>query len=212
MNVKQFTFNPFAENTYVAWDPESLEAVIIDPGMIDRAEEQRIADFIREKNLRLVHLVNTHLHVDHTFGEEFIRDNYGLKVEANAGDTAMGLRRDAQARSFGLSVSPMPLSIDVNLKDGDTVYFGNESLKVLEVPGHSPGSIVLYSPDQAVLFTGDVLFQHSIGRTDLAGGNHRQLIEGINAKLMTLPDETLVLPGHGPSTTIGEERKFNPYF
>lgn len=211
MNVKQFTFNPFAENTYVAWDTDTLDAVIIDPGMINPAEEKRLVDFISEKNLRPVHLVNTHLHLDHTFGDDFVARRYGLDVEACDNDAELGRRRDVQARGFGLNVAPGPLEIDRHLHEGDEITFGNETLHVIEVPGHSPGSIVLYSPDQAVLFTGDVLFQHSIGRTDLAGGNHAQLIEGITTKLLSLPDETLVLPGHGPSTTIGEERKFNPY-
>lgn len=211
MKVKEFTFNMFGVNTYIAWDEKSLEAAIIDPGMIDDNENQSLTDFIKENNLRPVHLINTHLHLDHTFGDSYVTDTYGLKLEANNGDAEFGLRRDVQARGFGLPFSPEPIEIDINLTDGDTIHIGNERLEVMTVPGHSPGSIVLYDCKGGILFSGDVLFRHSIGRTDLAGGNHRQLIEGIRQKLMTLPDGTIVYPGHGDPTTIGKERLTNMF-
>ena len=211
IKIKRFTFNMFGENTYVLWDEDSREAAIVDPGMIYPEEQQEIARFVESNRLRLVHLVNTHLHVDHTFGEEFIKDNYGLKVEAHLGDEPFGLRRDVQARSFGLGISPMPLSIDVPLKEGDKIYLGNSVLEIIEVPGHSPGGIVVYAPKEGFALTGDSVFKGSIGRTDLSGGNHEQLLREIRRKVMVLPDSTVLYPGHGPETTVGEERRSNPF-
>lgn len=211
MKVKDFTFNMFGVNTYVLWNTDTLEAAVVDPGMISQDEEHAIADFIKLNGLGVVHLVNTHLHIDHTFGEEFIRDNYGVKVEANRADSFLGEARQAQARMFGLNLSPLPLSIDVELNDGDKIFLGDECLEVMTVPGHSPGSIVLYAPQSGFVLTGDVLFKQSIGRTDLVAGNHNQLVDGIKAKLLTLPPETVVYPGHGPSTTIGDEIRHNAF-
>lgn len=211
MKVKAFTYNMFGVNTYVVYDPGTLEAAIVDPGMIDRREERVLVDFIKENNLRPVHLINTHLHIDHTFGDDFVTATYGLKLEANGGDRRFGEHRDIQARGFGLPLSPEPIEIDVELNDGDRVYIGNKTLEVMTVPGHSPGSIVLYDREEGWIISGDVLFHGSIGRTDLAGGNHQQLIEEIHKKLLTLPDDTVVYPGHGPATTIGRERLCNMF-
>lgn len=201
----------FGVNTYIVWDAETLEAAVIDPGMISKAENQILTDFIKTHNLRPVHLINTHLHIDHTFGDDFVKTSYGLGLEANENDSEFGRRRDAQARGFGLGLSPEPIEIDVNLKDGDRVYIGNDYLEVATVPGHSPGSIVLIDRKDGFVIAGDVLFKGSIGRTDLAGGNHRLLIDAIHRKLLTLPDNTVVYPGHGEPTTIGREKKSNMF-
>ena len=209
MKIKRFTFNMFGVNTYILWDPETLQAAIIDPGMITSDDNQRIDSFIKENNLKLIHLINTHLHLDHTFGDDYISTTYGLKLQANDGDSRIGQLRSVQARGFGMVMDLPPLTIHTSLNSGDKINLGNQHLVVSNLPGHSPGSIVLYSPEDGFVLTGDVLFCRSIGRTDLAGGNFDQLIKGIRNILLPLPDSTIVYPGHGEPTTIGEERSEN---
>lgn len=211
MEIKQFEFNIFGVNTYVTWDTSSRAAAVIDPGMTNRAETKEIADFIAENELSVTHLINTHMHIDHSFGVEFIRNSYGVGLEAHPDDAFLATRLNEQAKMFHLPLSVDALTIDRELHEGDTIQFGDDSLKVLHVPGHSPGSIVLYNEKAGFVITGDVLFNGSIGRTDLPGGNHGVLLEGIADKLMTLPLSTVVYPGHGPSTTIGREIQFNPF-
>lgn len=202
----------FGVNTYIVWDPESKNAAIVDPGMISDYDNKQIEKFIADNSLQLKHLVNTHLHLDHTFGNDFIKKRYITETEANTNDAFLGNQRQGQARMFGVDKPIEPLNVDIALKDGDKIQIGEDYLLVIEVPGHSPGSIALYSPSSKFVITGDALFQGSIGRTDLPGGDHEQLIGSISQKLFTLPPETKVYPGHGPSTTIAIERKFNPYF
>ena len=211
LKVKEFQFNMWGVNTYVVYDTDSLEAAVIDPGMINASEEKIMADFIEANNLKVTHLVNTHLHIDHTFGDDFIRTAYGVPLEAHEADAFLGNGRQAQARMFGLGITIDPVAIDVPVKEGDRIYIGKDYLEAIHVPGHSPGSIVLYSPAGGFAIAGDVLFQNSIGRTDLVAGDHALLIKGITDKLLTLPDSTIVYPGHGPSTTIGNEKRFNPF-
>ncbi len=211
LKIKSFEFNAFGVNTYVVWDDVTRECAVIDPGMATAADTALLESFIDDRHLTVVHLVNTHLHIDHTLGDDFVIDRYGTPLEANENDEFLGEARDGQARMFGMRVPfTSPLKIGVRLKEGDKIMIGSEALDVLEVPGHSPGSLVLYAPSAGFVITGDVLFRRSIGRTDLPGGSYRQLIDGITAKLMRLPDDTVVYPGHGPSTTIGEERRMNP--
>ena len=151
------------------------------------------------------------MHIDHSFGITHISQKYGLKPECNSADQFLAERLREQARMFGLHISIDDLKIDVNLKDGDKLLLGDEEIHILQVPGHSPGSIVIYAPESAFVISGDVLFNSSIGRTDLPGGNYKQLIDTINLKLLSLPDDTIVYPGHGPETTIGNEKLNNPY-
>ncbi len=190
MNVSRFTVNPFGENTYVLWDDDSREAAIVDPGVSNDRERQALEDFIEREHLRPVHLINTHMHIDHVLGNLWIRDKYGLKVEANPADDFLGNALLAQARTFGMRVQVAPHASEVPLRQGDRLYVGKEPIEILEVPGHSPGSI---------------------GRTDLAGGDHATLINSIRTRLLSLPDDTAVLPGHGPESTIGREKQYNPY-
>lgn len=211
MEIKQFEFNLFGVNTYITWDEASRQAAVIDPGMTSRAEVNQIDGFIAEKSLTVTHLINTHMHIDHSFGVEYIRKRYGVKLEAHPDDSFLATQLSEQARMFHLPMSVDELSIDHELREGDIIKFGTDSLRVLHVPGHSPGSIVLYNEKADFVITGDVLFNGSIGRTDLPGGNHGVLLEGIAGKLLTLPLSTVVYPGHGPSTTIGREIQFNPF-
>lgn len=212
LNIKAFQFNMFGVNTYVVWDPVTLDAAIIDPGMIHKDEEAVLDSFIEKEKLNVTQLVNTHMHVDHTFGVPHIRNRYGVELKASDNDTFLGRQAPAQARMFGLSATNAePVEANVKIGDGDHITVGSEEGIVMGVPGHSPGSLVLYFPKSKFVITGDVLFQGSIGRTDLVGGNHQQLINGIREKLMTLPADTVVYPGHGAPTTIGAEKRANPY-
>lgn len=211
MNISRFTFNMFGVNTYILWDDISKEAAIIDPGMINDAERKSIDEFIELKKLQLKYLINTHMHIDHSFGIAYIMDKFGLKLMGNIDDQFLAERLKQQANMFGLPESIADLVIEINLKDGDKLKIGDEDIIIKQVPGHSPGSIIIYAIDSNFLVSGDVLFQHSIGRTDLPGGNYHQLINAINNKLMTLPDDTIVYPGHGFETTIIEEKTHNPY-
>lgn len=211
MKVSRFIFNMFGINTYVMWDPATLEAAIIDPGMIDRDEEQALYDFISRNSLRPVHLINTHMHLDHIFGNLKVKEKYGLDIKAHPDDDFLGKSLSESVRRFNLRIPVSDHGVDIALKDGETLYLGKEPVKVISVPGHSPGSIALYCPESGFVITGDALFCGSIGRTDLPGGNHATLIRSVTDRLLTLPDSTTVLPGHGPETTVGEEKRSNPY-
>lgn len=211
MKVSRFTFNMFGVNTYVLWDEQSKDAVIIDPGMIDDNERNMFDCFIESNKLNPIHLINTHMHIDHSFGVVHVSQKYGLKLECNIADQFLADRLKNQATMFGLSISIDDLIIGKNILDGDKLKIGNEEILVFQVPGHSPGSVVLYASESSFIISGDVLFCKSIGRTDLPGGNYNQLIEGIKNKLLVLPSETIVYPGHGQETTIGEEKSKNPY-
>lgn len=210
MNVKTLVFNPFQENTYIVWS-KSGECAIIDPGMMYSSECQAISAFIEEKGLTPTHLLNTHMHIDHVAGNEYISKKYGLVAEGNIEDNFLAERVKEQAQMFGVPYSGSNVTIGKNLSENDIIIIGDESLKVIEIPGHSKGHIAFYSEKDGLIFTGDALFQLSIGRTDLPTGNYNQLLTSIDTKLMTLPDETVVYPGHGNKTTIGFEREHNPY-
>lgn len=211
LKIQNLEFNMFGENTYIVWDDATHEAMIVDPGMIDPSEQYTLDKFISDHGFKPKYLVNTHMHLDHTFGDEYVKTRYDLPLQAHEAETPFGLNREAQARRFGIRMEISPLHIDNTLQEGDTLRLGDEELKVIHVPGHSPGSIVLYAPESHLLIAGDVLFRSSIGRTDLAMGNYNQLISGIRDKLLTLPGDTTVYPGHGPTTTIDDEIRSNPY-
>jgi len=210
MTIKIFTFNPFQENTYLLFD-ETKEAVLIDAGCITETEKLTLKRFIDENGLTLKRLINTHLHLDHQFGNKFVADTFGLLPEANQQDEFLLANVVAQARSFGFSVEEEAQALGAYINEGDEIKFGNCSLKAIHVPGHSPGSLAFYSEKEGVVFAGDVLFRNSIGRTDLPYGDYATLILSITKKLLPLPDSTVVYCGHGPSTTIGSEKSSNLY-
>lgn len=211
MKVSRFIFNMFGINTYLLWDPVSNQALIVDPGMIDTAEQQTLDRFIAKHDLTVTHLVNTHMHLDHIFGNQYVTNRYGVKVEAHPDDEFLGLTLTEQSKRFHIPVETVDHGADVHLKDGDIIRLGLEEIHIIAVPGHSPGSIALYAPDAGFVITGDALFRGDIGRTDLPGGNHTQLVNSIRTRLLTLPPDTLVLPGHGDISTIGQEATSNPY-
>jgi len=210
MTIKQFTFNPFQENTYIVYD-ETTEAVIIDAGCIFDAEKQALKQFITDNQLTIKHVLNTHLHLDHQFGNKFLYDTYGLKPEAHKEDEFLLENVVAQAKSFGFPINEEAQELGDYIVENQEIIFGNSTLKAIHVPGHSPGSLALYCEKENLVFVGDVLFLGSIGRTDLAKGDYSTLILSITKKLLPLPDSTVVYSGHGPATTIGYEKLNNPY-
>ena len=211
MNIKTFEVNPLCENCYVASD-KSGAAVIIDCGCSDEHEWADIKKYIASNDLQVKHLLNTHLHFDHVWGNSFVYRDLGLRPEANYEDLHIYEHMDEQIRSVvgvGIPHPPMP-PLGTSLLDGSEIMFGDTTLKVLATPGHSRGSICFYSEQDAILISGDTLFCGSCGRTDLEGGNYTAIVQSLQ-RLATLPDNVKVLCGHGPSTTIGREKMYNPY-
>lgn len=209
MQVQSFIFNPFAENTYVLYD-DTRECIIIDPGCFDRNEESQLSGFIRKNELKPVRLINTHCHIDHVFGIPFVMKEYDLQLEIHKGELPVLRFAPQSGMMFGTPVDPMPEPGGF-IEEGDTISFGNTKLEVLFTPGHSPASICFFDPKSAQLISGDVLFKDSIGRTDLPGGDYKTLMNSIFNKLMVLDDKVRVYPGHMDSTTIGAERRQNPF-
>jgi hydroxyacylglutathione hydrolase len=209
ISIKQFIFNPVRENTYILFD-ETGECVIIDPGMYDAEEQNTVVNFIKEQKLKPVLLLNTHCHYDHVFGNKFVFDNWGLKPQFHKGELYVLQAIPGYVPQMGLhyELSPEP---EVFLGETGTVKFGNSKLELIFAPGHSPAHLCFYAAADNFLIGGDVLFYSSIGRTDLPGGNHSQLINSIKNNLFILPDDCKVYPGHGQSTTIGFEKLHNPF-
>lgn len=211
MKIKRFEFNMFPVNCYVISD-ETGEAAIIDAGCFFPEEQQMLKQYIADNKLTVKHLLNTHLHLDHVFGNPFILREFGLKAEACQLDEFLLAKLPDQCRMFGFSPNEAPVGLGHYIEDGEIIRFGHTELQAIQVPGHSPGGMVYYCKADACLFSGDVLFQGSIGRADLEGGDFNELIEQISYRLLTLPDETLVYPGHGEPTSIGKEKMENPFF
>ena len=210
MKIKRFEFNMFPVNCYVVWD-DTKEAAIIDPGCYYHEEKQKLKQFILNNELTVKHLLNTHLHLDHIFGNAFLQQELGLQAQAHHADLYWLEEAPKQSRMYGFPLPEPPAPITRFIEDGDFISFGNTTLRAIHVPGHSPGSLVFHHAESPCLFAGDVLFRGSIGRADLMGGNFDQLIEGITRRLLTLPNETIVYSGHGDPTTIGAEKVENPF-
>lgn len=209
ITIHSFTFGPFQENTYILSD-ETKECIIIDPGCYDAGERSELADFIEANKLKPVKLINTHCHIDHVVGNRFVADTYNLKLEMNEHDKPVLDSLMMVAGMYNLKAEPSP-EPSVFLNEGDIVTFGSSSLEIVFTPGHSPGSITFYNREQKFMIAGDVLFYGSIGRTDLPGGHYDTLISSIKNKLFPLGDDYKVYNGHGQPTTIGFERKHNPF-
>lgn len=210
MEIKQFTFNFFAENTYVLYD-DTKECVIIDPGCYHNEEKQQLQSFISDNGLKPVRLLNTHCHLDHIFGNKFIADTYNLDLYCHPKEVEWVEQAPYYAQSmYNIKIEPSPMP-KFFLDEGDTVSFGNTTLEVLFAPGHSIGSIVFYNKESNAAIVGDVIFNKSIGRTDLPGGSFPTLEKSIKTKIYTLPDSTVLYPGHMDTTTVGEEKKLNPF-
>jgi hydroxyacylglutathione hydrolase len=210
ISVKSFTFSPFDENTYILYD-ETKECIIIDPGCYSRAEQLELSDFIEKNALKPVKLISTHCHLDHVFGNAYVVDTYKIPYEIHQGELPVLASFMDVCKLYGIPVrgnSPSPTGF---IAEGEEVLFGNSKLSVIFTPGHSPASLSFYSEVDKFVIAGDVLFYDSIGRTDLPGGDFDTLIESIRTQLFPLGDDVTVYNGHGQPTTIGRERKYNPF-
>jgi len=209
IQLHYFTFNGFQENTYILFD-ETKECIIIDPGCYSNEEQQELVSYISEKGLTPVKLLNTHCHVDHMLGNNFVASKYNIGLEIHEMDlqTLQSTQEHGSIFGFNVEKSPEPSAF---LNDGDVIKFGNSSLDVLYVPGHSAGHLVFVAHEEKFVINGDVLFQGSIGRTDLPGGDYNTLINSIKEKMLPLGDDYKVYSGHGPYTTIGFEKNNNPF-
>lgn len=209
IKVHYFTFSPFQENTYVLSN-EKGEAIIIDPGCYFSAEQDTLKNYLTAATLRPVQLLTTHCHLDHVFGLHWAAGYYQLRPWLHRDEEPILQRAPESGLKFGLGFTGYKGPVQY-VQEGDIIRLGSDELKVLLAPGHSPGHVCYYCAAQHLLIGGDVLFRESIGRTDLPGGDHAQLLESIRTQLFTLPDETVVYPGHGPHTTIGYEKRHNPF-
>lgn len=212
MEVKIFAVNPLEVNCYVVSD-ETKEAVIIDCGCFHPDEWVEIKNYIVKEQLKVVHLLNTHLHFDHIMGVPMVYNDLGLAPEANKNDLSIYNNVGKQISMFiNMNVDHIEMPpLGRELRDGDTIEFGTHSFMVIQTPGHTRGGVCFYCKEENALFTGDTLFQCSIGRTDLEGGCYEDIIQSVKERLLVLPPETKVYPGHGPSSSIEFERKYNPY-
>lgn len=207
--IKIFTFNPTQENTYVISD-ETKSCVVIDPGCYYPEEKKEIYEYIQDAGLTVAHLLNTHCHTDHVLGNAFINECFHVIPQIHAEELIVLKHAKTMGASFGLMMEESPAP-DVCLVEGNKIVFGTTSLEIIFAPGHSPGSVCFYNKQEKYLIGGDVLFRNSIGRTDLPGGDLDTLIYSISKKLFTLEDAITVYSGHGPSTTIGYEKNYNPF-
>lgn len=209
IKLKRFVFNELGVNSFVLHD-STLQSVIVDPGCNSEAQQEELTEYITSNNLTVIAIILTHGHFDHVLGLQYVKNHYNCQLFMHRDDLNQIEHIDKFAGIFGFFVNKSPLP-DQFLTDGQSFEVGMSILKVIHVPGHSPGSICLYSESDSLLIGGDVIFHGSIGRTDLPGGNHKLLIRGIKEKLLILPRETVVWPGHGPQTTIGYEYDTNPF-
>lgn len=209
VSIKKFTFNPFEENTYVVYD-ETREAVIIDPGCSESSEVEKLDTFISEGKLKVKQLLNTHCHIDHVLGNYHVKSSYKAPFYVHQIELPLLRAVKSYAPNYGFP-NYHEAEPDGWLEEGKNVRWGESEMQVLFLPGHSPGHVAFYHPEQKFIIGGDVLFQGSIGRTDLPGGDHTTLINSIQQKLFKLPDDVVVYCGHGPETTLGEEKVSNPF-
>ena len=209
LQIKSFQFSPIQENTYLLYN-EFNDCIIIDPGCYFDAEKEELAAFIYDNKLNPVMLLNTHCHLDHVFGNKMVAEKYNLTLQIHEKEKAVLAFAPTSGLMYDLPFDNYIGDV-ILLNEGNHIKLGNDALKILLTPGHSPGSLSFYCQQDKFVISGDVLFKNSVGRSDLPGGNHEQLIKSIKDHLLTLPNDTIVYSGHGPATTVGEERKENPY-
>ena len=211
MKIEKFTFNPFAENTYVIYDERTKDCIIIDPGCYESNEEKILLNFILSNKLVPSKLINTHCHIDHVFGNNFVMKNWNVELFIHKKEEELLGQSQNIAKSYGFENYKISPKADTFIDENDNISIGDEKLKIFFTPGHSPGHICLYNKKHNILISGDVIFMKSIGRTDLPGGNYKTLIDSIKTKIINLPDETNIFCGHGPSTTLIQEKINNPF-
>jgi hydroxyacylglutathione hydrolase len=209
LKIKSFVFSPIQENTYLLYN-EFNACLIIDPGCYFPEEKDELKAFITQSGIKPQMLLNTHCHLDHVFGNKFVAETYGLTLQLHENEKKLLDYAPTSGLMYNMPFDNYAGDY-IYLKEGDLVKLGEDELAVIEAPGHSPGHICFYCAKQHFIISGDVLFNRSIGRTDLPGGNHQTLLKNIREKLFVLPDETVVYSGHGEETTIGEEKRHNPF-
>ncbi len=209
MNYELFKVNPIEENTYLLWDEETRQAAIVDCGAWTAGERQEISDFLSAGKLQLQFVLQTHAHFDHIWGVPWLFQTYGLRPRLHPLEEAIYYGMPDMVSQFGLRMKETLPRPDSTLHEDESITLGNSKINVILTPGHTPGGVCFYLPEEHLLLSGDTLFQFSAGRTDLPGGNMNQLLLSLR-RLITLPPETVVLPGHGPRTTIGDEARYNP--
>ena len=209
MDIRTFHFNPLMVNTYILSD-ETKEAVIVDPGNCRFYEDSQIREYVADKNLKIKYIINTHPHLDHIVGNPWCKAEYGAEILLHEAGMKEYNRAYAYAAVFGFEIGEMPAP-DRFIADGEILTFGDQRLEVFYTPGHCDGSICLYFADNQVIFTGDLIFELSVGRSDLPTGDGVTLLRSIRDKILTLPDEVTILSGHGDPTSVGRERGGNPY-
>jgi len=210
VQVKVFTFNLFAENTIVLWDEQTSETAVVDPGVSTEAEQKILINFISTERLSVKFLINTHCHIDHIIGCSFIKQKYNPVYYAPEKDIPLLENAKTQASMFDIDVENPPKP-DMMITEETKIQLGNSVIQFLFTPGHTPGEYCLYFEKEKICITGDVLFKEGIGRTDLWGGDYKTLINSIEKKLLTLPDDIVIYPGHGEASTIGFEKQNNPF-
>lgn len=210
--IQQFTFNPLGENTYIVWDEPTRDAAIIDAGMYDREECDKISDFITQNGINLKFLWGTHAHIDHIFGNWWIKQEFPeVPYYLHPEDVKMIQRSETMAALWNLNYTPSPLP-DFELQHQQSLTLGSSKFEVRFVPGHAPGHVIFVNHEANYAVVGDCVFQGSIGRTDLPGGNHSQLLQKIEEEIFTLPATMQLYCGHGPATFVDREIKTNPFF
>ena len=209
MNIHRFVFNPIQENTYLLWDSTG-ECIIVDAGNFSAREDRMLSDFIAQKGLRPVAAVNTHGHFDHTLGVRYVKETYGVPFMLSAKDAFLLNNAATSASIFGVQAGELPAA-DEDLDTAEQVRFGDTVLRIIPVPGHTPGHVALYEPESKSLFTGDTLFRESIGRTDLPGGDYSWIMRSILENILPLGDDVKIYPGHGESSDLGHESLYNPF-
>jgi glyoxylase-like metal-dependent hydrolase (beta-lactamase superfamily II) len=209
LHIEVFTFNPFQENTYIIYH-DNGDAFIIDPGCYAPLEKQALSAFIEERKLKPIRLINTHCHIDHVLGNPYVHRQYGLLPEFHTMELPLLQAVESYGQMWGIHSENQPVPTKF-LSEEDNLTLGDEKLELVFTPGHSPGELSIVSHKQRFVIAGDVLFKESIGRTDLPGGNMDTLLKSIREKLLCLPDDYIVYSGHGPSTTIGHEKRYNPF-
>ena len=210
VKLNKFIFNAFQENTYIVWDEDSLDAIIVDPGCSNSDEEIIITNFVKSNNLKIKYLINTHCHIDHVLGNHFIKENYQVPFYAPELDLPLLDNLLDQAKMFGLNVNKSPLP-DQYITEDLELKIGNSIFRFIFTPGHTPGEYCILFDEDKICLSGDVLFLEGIGRTDLWGGDYDTLLQSIRNKLFILDDNFIVFPGHGDKTTIAHEKMNNPF-
>ncbi|MBK1897896.1 MBL fold metallo-hydrolase [Chryseobacterium paridis] len=209
LQIQAFVFNFASENTYILYN-ENKNAWLIDPGNMNEQETNLISNFIKDNELKIQKILLTHAHIDHVFGLQWAHDTFKLPIHMHQADQEILDMLQMSGMRFGINIDPVKVDVEY-INEGDELDFDGEKFKIYHVPGHSPGSIIFHNENQKFMISGDVLFEGSIGRTDLYKGNYDQLINGIKTKLFVLDDETQVFSGHGNPTSIGFEKQYNPF-